>query len=222
MDVAVSTGSRYGSQQEMWDQAEGVIALASTGHADKEENEEEQKEEPRGRQRDSEISGFSSLNDEFSDEEEDVKLVMEEENRNSTVTITARRASILLPDDDVFGGGSTETIFTGTATKHKKSFERLTSRHVKSYSTSSTDSRKGAGLARSDPVAMAKSMMKQMQRTSSESLYGTNPTAIPSNNGTLQFDTKMLGPLLEKVKILLSGLETTLKDEGHFGGLTIS
>jgi len=213
MDLALSTGSRWGACEKMWDEAEGVIALASTGNADK-EDERDLKEEPRGRQRDSERSALSSLNDEFSDEEEDVKLVMEEENRSSTVTITARRASSLLADDDVFGGGNVETIFTEPSTKHKTPFERQAGRHVKSYSTSSSDSRKGAGLTRSDPVAMARSMMERMQRSSSDSLH--SPT-MPSNNGTLQFDTKMLGPLLDKVKILLTGLENSLKDEGHFG-----
>lgn len=213
MDLALSTGSRWGACEKMWDEAEGVIALASTGNADN-EDERDLKEEPRGRQRDSERSALSSLNDEFSDEEEDVKLVMEEENRSSTVTITARRASSLLADDDVFGGGNVETIFTESSAKHKTPFERQTSRHVKSYSTSSSDSRKGAGLTRSDPVAMARSMMERMQRSSSDSLH--SPT-MASNNGTLQFDTKMLGPLLDKVKILLTGLESSLKDEGHFG-----
>lgn len=216
MELALSTGSRWGACEKMWDEAEGVIALASTGNADN-EDERDQKEEPRGRQRDSERSALSSLNDEFSDEEEDVKLVMEEENRSSTVTITARRASSILADDDVFGSGSVETIFTEPSTKLKTPFERQTSRHVKSYSTSSSDSRKGAGLTRSDPVAMARSMMERMQRSSSDSLH--SPT-IPSNNGTLQFDTKMLGPLLDKVKILLTGLESSLKDEGHFGSLS--
>jgi len=212
MELALSTGSRWGACEKMWDEAEGVIALAST---DK-EDEKDQKEEPRGRQRDSEMSALSSLNDEFSDEEEDVKLVMEEENRSSTVTITARRASILIPDDDVFGGGNVETIFTEPSTKLKAPFERQTNRHVKSYSTSS-DPRKGAGLTRSDPVAMAKSMMERMQRSSCDSLHST---AMPSNNGTLQFDTKMLGPLLDQVKVLLTGLENSLKDEGHFGSLS--
>lgn len=155
----------------MWDEAEGVIALASTGNSDKEEDAEEQ---PRGRQRDSDISGLSAFNDDFAD-------VFEDENRKKT------------------------------------SFERLGVRHMKSHSTSSTDSRRGSGIPRSDPVAMARSVMERVQRSSTDSLYGSNPSTMTSNDGALQFDTKMLGPLLEKVKKLLSGLENSLKSEGYFG-----
>jgi len=128
--------------------------------------------------------------------------------------------SILLPDDDVFGSGSGETKFTEHSTRHRKSFERFSSRHLKSYSASAAESRKASNLGKSDPVAMARSMVERMQRTSSDSLQGTNPSTTQSDNGIFQFDTKMLGPLLEKVKKLLSGLEESLKDEGHFGGLS--
>lgn len=206
MDLGLSTGVRWGVHQKMWDEAEGVIALASTGCSED--------EAPRGRQRDSDISIVSSLNDEFSDE--DFKLSIQE---TSVASLTVERASILLPDDDVFGSGSGETKFTESSTRHRKSFERLSSRHLKSYSTSSTESRKASTLGRSDPVAMARSMVERMQRTSSDSLQGTNPST-QSDNGMFQFDTKMLGPLLEKVKKLLSGLEESLKDEGHFAGLS--
>lgn len=190
----------------MWDEAEGVIALASTGCSED--------EAPRGRQRDSDMSAESSLNDEFSDD--DVKLSIQ---GASVAPVPIERAPILLPDDDVFGSGSGETK-SERPSRHRKSFERLNNRHLKSYSTSSTESRKASTFGKSDPVAMARSMVERMQRTSSDSLQGTNPSATQSDSGMFQFDTRMLGPLLEKVKKLLSGLEESLKDEGHFGGLS--
>ena len=207
MDLGLSTGARWGVHQKMWDEAEGVIALASTGCSED--------EAPRGRQRDSDISAVSSLNDEFSDD--DVKLPIQ---GASVAPVAIERASILLPDDDVFGSGSGETKSTEPPSRHRKSFERLNNRHLKSHSTSSTESRKASTFGKSDPVAMARSMVERMQRTSSDSLQGTNPSTAQSESGMFQFDTKMLGPLLEKVKKLLSGLEESLKDEEHFGGLS--
>lgn len=210
MELALSTGVRWGVYRKMWDEAEGIIALASTGNSDD--------EQPRGRQRDSEPTSFP---DDISDEEEEVNFVMQEESRSSTVTITARRASILLPDDDVFGGANLDAMYPESSLSHGKSRERLNRGHSKSFSTSSTDSRKVGGVGRSDPVAVAKSMMERMQRGSSDSLYGGGPSVSPSPNGTLQFDTKMLGPLLEKVKNLLGSLEESLKGEGEFGGISL-
>ncbi|KAF8474645.1 hypothetical protein BDZ91DRAFT_758797 [Kalaharituber pfeilii] len=203
-ELALSTGVRWGQHEKMWDEAEGIIALASVGA---------EEEEKRGRQRDNEISGLSSLNDESTDEDEDVRRVMSEESRNSQITVTTRRTSILLPDDDIFGGNNLESLFT----EPNNSLERLPSRHVKSYSTSSTDSRKAATIGRSDPLALARSIMERIQRGPSDSLYPGTGSSTMSRNSKVHFDTKMLGPLLEKVRKLLGSLQDTLKDEGEFG-----
>ena len=201
MDLAVSSGVRWGAYRKMWDEAEGIIALASTGMVD---------DGSKGKtQKDSDVQQRMSLELDFSDEEDDVKVVLKEESRSTTITHTARRASILLPDDDVFGGA----IYTSPTARHSKSIERLSARHSKTFPATSVESR--AATKPSDPLAMAKVLMERMQNSAEVARPGSSSSSIGPKGGKVQFDGGMLGPLLEKVRNLLSNLETAVKEEGN-------
>ncbi|KAI5810140.1 hypothetical protein DFH27DRAFT_521753 [Peziza echinospora] len=203
------TGARK-IDNSIWDEAEAVIALASTDHDSTED------EPPRGRQLDSNHTA-SAFDDEFWDEE-DSKSVYKEEKRAIPIPAKSKRPSIL-PDENVFGP-PTDSVFTDPALSLNRPLgDRLYPRHAKSYSVSSTDSK--PSLARQDPI---RTMIERMQRNASSSsslassasdnsLFPTTPTT-PTKTAKLQFDTKMLGPLLEEVRKLLILLESSVKSKG--------
>lgn len=157
VERAILCGARWGATESLWDEAEAVIAIASTGTSD---DEDDGGTRGRGIGKDLRTrrsQGSRGLHNPRPDPAQASDGIGAEAHHTNNV-----------PEEGFL------TVDASTAPTNK-----------------------------SDPVAVAKMMMERMKHTSGAA---TNDPAAE----TFQFDTKMLGPLLEKSRKLLHDLEDSI------------
>lgn len=166
-ELAVAKGIRNKADSDMWDEADGIIALATL---DDDEEDAPLKKETLHRQNTWSPQRRRELSHRLSDE-------------NNAYTLSTRHSALSL-EDDIFG--SNENL--SSTPKYRAS------RHLSpAPSTTSPVSRKT--IDRNDPIEVAKSMMEKMQHRQRSDASRRNSTGL-TPNGKVHFDTDMLRDLV--------------------------
>ncbi|KAF8542110.1 hypothetical protein BDD12DRAFT_426806 [Trichophaea hybrida] len=135
-DTAITKGIRHKVDSDLWDEADGIIALATL---DDDEEDAPLKKDKLHRQ--------NTWSPQQRRREQQNQRIMDE---NSAYTTASSRHSVLSPDDDIFGGNDGNLPSTPRG-----------GRRLSPVSSISPMSRKI--VDKNDPIEVAKSMMEKMQ-----------------------------------------------------------
>ncbi|KAI5780559.1 hypothetical protein EDC01DRAFT_633414 [Geopyxis carbonaria] len=190
-ETAIKENIRHNKDTMLWDEADGIIALASV--------DDDEEDAPLKKDRLHRQNAWSPANRRPPNEQID---------DNSASIKSTRRSSVLLPDDDTFGGCGTNLPATSSISQLKQAHR------LSPGSSPSPPSKKF--IDRNDPIEVAKSMMEKMQqRHSSEHLVSSGRSITGFSGGKVHFDTDMLKDLVIHVGHLKRDLTKALEDVSH-------
>jgi len=136
-DIAIAKNIRYKADSDLWDEADGIIALATL---DDDEEDAPLKKDRLHRQ--------NTWSPQQRRREQQNQRILDE---HSAYTTASSRHSVLLPDDDIFGGND------GNLPSTPRGGRRL------SPVSSSISPLSRKIVDKNDPIEVAKSMMEKMQ-----------------------------------------------------------
>lgn len=176
-DTATHLGLRNGTHKHLWEEADGIIALATLDDDDVIPSTHNDKMQHR--------SSWHSPS-------RHSEMTAEDDNQARSTPRNRRQSSILLPDDDVFGGNAPAT----------PPFPHLRHNFRSSPSSSSPSPLSRKVIDKNDPVEVAKGIMERMQlqhRQRSDQVISTGKAKANLAGGAYQFDTDMLRELVVHV-----------------------
>lgn len=190
-EAAIQKNLRHNRDMLLWDEADGIIALASV--------DDDEEDAPLKKDRLHRQNTWSPTHRRQHIDRID----------NSASIMSTRRSSVLLPDDDIFGGNGNNLPSTPNISQFKQA-------HWPSSTQSSPSPQSKKIIDRNDPIEVAKSMMEKMQqRHSSEHLVSSSRSTTRLSGEKVYFDTDMLKDLVIHVDHLKRDLTQAIEDIPH-------